>query len=203
MPAQEEVEKKVIAYRQGNGFGYKTNDDYEHFLKTAGLSMKKVAKQIKKSTASVRMESLLMPRSAVVDRSEIEAYCTQNPQEKEAAYLISFATGSKDLVSEDGQLQDRAVLHWSKFDGWLNESDLSKSMKFIVSMKPGEVSSPVVRGDSFFIYRLEDFEKSRPLTVDERLNEVERMLIEDAKKEKFVDIKKRLREEACVVYVPA
>ncbi|MBM3894142.1 peptidyl-prolyl cis-trans isomerase [Candidatus Dependentiae bacterium] len=201
VPSQEDVEKKAIAYRNGHGFGYKSGEEYERFLGRAGLSSKKVVNQIKNSGAAARMEMLLMPKGAVVSRDEIVAFCEKNPEQKEALYLVSFSTGSKDLVDENGHLTKKAATQWSRFDGWLSESELSKSMKFITKMEPGQVSEPVIRGDSFFIYRLEEKQDARLFTIEERYAGIEQRLLEEAKKDKFIDIKKRLRQEACVVYM--
>jgi len=199
VPSMEDTEKRFVAFRNGHGFGYKSVEDFEVYLRKMGVSSKKALDQIRRSSAISMIENILMPKNALVTKQDVQEFCLKNPQEKEAAYLISFATISNVFLMDDGTISDKAVLHWAEFDGWINRSDLAKSMLFVVDMKVGEISRPVVKEENVFVYRLEQKTEKRLLSVDERYAEVEALLIEKKKAEKFEVIKKQHEQEACVV----
>jgi hypothetical protein len=199
IPSPEDTEKRFVAFRNGHGFGYKSVEDFEVYLRKMGISSKKALAQIRRSSAISMIENILMPKNALVTKQDVKDFCLKNPKEKESAYLISFATVDKSFLLDDGTISNKAVLHWSEFDGLINRSDLAKSMLFIVDMKVGEISKPVIKEGTVFVYRLEQKIEKRLLSVDERYAEVEALILEKKKAEKFEIIKKQQEHEACVV----
>ena len=195
---EDELEKRMVALRAGYGFGYKMQAEFEAFLKKSGLSTKRLKDQIRRSGSIAAVQSALLPKDALVTRQDVEAYCVAHPLDKDEEYLLSFSSGSRDLLTSSGQLPDGLVLSWSELDGWMNKADLSENMSFVKNMKVGEVSKPVVRGDAFFVYRLEKKNEKRALSLDERRADVEKNLLKERKAQKEVEIKERLRAEAAI-----
>lgn len=198
--SDDDLEKRLVALRDGYGFGYRSQGEFESFLRKAGLSTKRLREQIKRSGAIAVIENALLPKDALVSREDVEAYCAKYPEQKDEEYLLSFATFAKDDLTTSGQVLPGISLAWTELDGWIKKSDLGANMKFVVDMKVGEVSRPVVRDSACFMYRLEKKAEKRNLSVDERYAEIEQLLLKDRKVEKEVEIKQRLRDEAAVVF---
>lgn len=198
--SEEDLEKRLVAVREGYGFGYKTHEEFEAFVrKTGGLSVKRLREQLKRTGAVATLENVLIPRDALVLREDVEAYCAQHPLQKDEEYLLSFATLSKDDLALDGSISADFPLVWTELDGWIRKSDLASHMKFVVDMKVGEVSKPALKDSACFVYRLEKKAEKRPLSVDERYAEVEQLLLKGQKAKKEIEVKQRLRDEAAVV----
>ena len=194
----EELEKRMVALRAGYGFGYKTQAEFESFLKKSGLSTKRLKDQIRRSGSIASVQAALLPKDALVTRQDVEAYCAAHKLDKDEEYLLSFSSGSRDLLTDSGRLPDGLVLSWSELDGWMSRADLSENMSFVKNMKVGEVSKPVLRDDAFFVYKLEQKNEKRLLSVDERYADVEKNLLKERKAQKEVEIKERLKVEAAI-----
>lgn len=184
----DELEKRLVALRSGYGFGYKMQAEFEAFLKKSGLSTKRLKDQIRRSGSVASVQGALLPKDALVTRQDVEAYCAAHPINKDEEYVLSFATGSRNLLN-NGHLPEGLVLSWSELDGVMSKADLSESMSFVKNMKVGDVSQPVVRDDAFFVYKLEKKNQKRPLTVDERYADVEKILLKERKAQKEVEIR--------------
>jgi hypothetical protein len=197
--SEEDLDKRLSALREGYGFGYRSQGEFESFLRKEGLTSKRIKEQIKRTGAVASIENALMPRDALVSRQDIEKYCAQHPKEKEEEYFVSFAVISKDDLNLLGEVPDDIELSWTELDGWMSKSSLGASMKFIADMKIGEVSKPVFRDSDCFFYRLDKKAEKRPFSVEERYVEVENLLVGACKAEKEREIKQRLRDEASVV----
>jgi hypothetical protein len=197
--SEEDLDKRLSALREGYGFGYRSQGEFESFLRKEGLTSKRIKEQIKRTGAVASIENALMPRDALVSRQDIEKYCAQHPKEKEEEYFVSFAVISKDDLNLLGEVPDDIELSWTELDGWMSKSSLGASMKFIADMKIGEVSKPVFRDSDCFFYRLDKKAEKRPFSVEERYAEVENLLVGACKAEKEREIKQRLRDEASVV----
>ena len=200
---EDELEKRMVALRAGYGFGYHTQAEFESFLKKAGLSFKRLQGQVKRSGSISSVQGALMPKDALVTRKDVESFCVKHPEIKNEEYLLSFATGAKNLLAQDGSVSPAFPLVWTELDGWMKNDDLADNMSFVRSMNVGEVSAPVMRGDSFFVYRLEQKNDKRLLSVDERYAEVEKILLKERKAEKEIEIKGHLKEEAAITILPS
>ncbi len=194
----DELDKRMVALRGGYGFGYKDHAEFEAFLRKSGLSTKRLRDQICRSGSIAQVQAALAPKDALITRQDVESYCLSHPQEKEEEYLISFASGARDLLNSEGKVPAEFLLAWTEFDGWMKLSDLAPNMAFVKKMAVGSVSDPVIRDELFFVYRLEKKNEKRPLSVDERYAEVEKMLLTERKAQKEVEIKERLRQEAAI-----
>lgn len=199
--SDSDAEKRLVSLREGYGFGYSSQGDFELFLRKAGLSTKRLLQQIKRTGSIASIENALAPKNALVSREDVEAYCLKNPLEKGVAYLLSFATVSANCLDSSGKLPDDVRLSWVELDGWMPESDLSAGMKFVAQMRVGDVSAPVVKDSICFLYRLEDKSEKRLLSVDERYAEVEQHLLKASKAQKEIEVRQRLRDEASVVFL--
>jgi len=194
--SDDELSKRMVALRAGYGFGYKTQAEFEAFLKRSGLSTKRLRDQLCRSGSIISVRGALAPKDALVTRQDVEAYCAAHPLEKDVEYLLSFASGARDLLGADGDLPEGLVLSWNELDGWMRKADLAENMNFVKTMSVGQVSAPVLRDDTFFVYRLEKKNEARLFTVDERYAEVEKILLNERKAQKEVEVKERLKREA-------
>jgi len=197
--SEEDLDKHLAAWRESYGFGYRSQGEFDVFLRKEGLSPKRIKEQIKRTGAVSTMENALLPRDALVSRQDVEYYCAQHPKEKEEEYLVSFCVISKDDLNLLGEIPEDIKLSWTELDGWISKPSLSASMKFVADMKIGEVSKPVIRDENCFFYRLDKKAEKRPFSVDERYAEVENLLVDVRKKEKKAEIKARLKDEAAIV----
>ena len=198
--SETDLDKRMVALREGYGFGYQSQGDFEAFLCKEGLSIKRLREQVKRSGSVAGIENALVPKNALVHREDVAAYCLKHPEDKDESYLLSFATFSAEDLTSSGDLSDELRPIWTELDGWISKSALGSCMKVVADMKVGEVSKPAVKDSTCFMYRLENKTEKRPLSVDERYAEVEKVLLGVRKAEKEVEVKQRMRDEAAIVF---
>lgn len=194
-----DVQKRIVALREGQGFGYQSQAAYESFLRGVGLSIKRLGDQIKRVGAIAEIKNFLSPKDALVTQEEVAAYCHEHPIYKDEEYLLSFATVEPYMLDENGAYNKQAYpVSWSELDGWIKKGDLAQDMDFVSTMERGEISMPREKAGTLFVYRLENKSPRRELTPDERKAEVEGVLLKVKKIEKEQDLKERLRSQASI-----
>jgi len=126
-------------------------------------------------------------RLIVLDR-DVQAYYNDHPKHEEAAYRLKVAVipfdANKEREVQKKEIEDRLRLgkkivgtNWSD-PFWINKPDIAQEKKFIFNLKPGMVSKPRKSASGFELFVLIDFRDQRLVPLEERYQEISRILIE-------------------------
>lgn len=80
--------------------------------------------------------------------------------------------------------------------GWFEKTEIDSAYTQTISgLSPGEVSAPVLIGDSYHIFRLEDARQIREYNLDEDYGKIEQFAINYMEDQKLRELVKKWREE--------
>ena len=203
LPTGTDIEKNMTSWKTANNFTHMSDDQLSERLKTEGFSLEKYKNQLGRILSVRNIKQLEISERVVVTSKEIEGYFKKKPQYAEEQYLVQTALipfdEAKNIKKIDN-LSKRKDLEWINVD-WIEKSNVAEKMKFICSMKKGEISKAVKTDDGYQLIKLIDRHDRKEKTLDESWVSIEKKL-QDEKKDSFErEFVRELREKASVVYV--
>ncbi len=162
--------------------GINSLENFENYLKDNDLNYETIKEKL---TIELIWNDLIYQKfnkSVVIDREKIKNEILQNPQkELEVEFLLSEITFTVNdkidfqnkfkkilLDIENFGFKKTALIH-SNSDtatngghiGWINENNLNKNIKEIISkLQPGEFSDPIRTSSGFIIVKIDDKKES-------------------------------------------
>jgi hypothetical protein len=144
----------------------------------------------------------------VVPREDVERYYNENPEydERELQLQIAFIARNplqseqeqQDVLREQCKAKKEACLPWRE-PVWLKESDISEERSFILSMKSGEVSEPLVLPNGFEIIRIVAIKEPSLIPLERRYKKIVSTLRKPQYTKLLEEYESELRKNAHIV----
>jgi parvulin-like peptidyl-prolyl isomerase len=204
-PSDEAIEKRFAMIRKENNL---TMEQFQGLFTQAGYTMAEGYEQFKIMDAiNTMLDFEIRSNMLFIPPNKIQEYYDQNPimttqrYELQTAYIPYTADINTQRTTLESHLNNGNYnfFSWSE-PFWIEISELAQDKSFIFDMTPNEVYGPVEGATGFEFYRLTNKENPRLRTLDERRVEIMDILRRPRYEELLEEYKKRLLDEALVVY---
>jgi hypothetical protein len=188
-----EIQSRINAMKEDNNQLWKTEAEWNTWLKTSGLSSARLNRQLSRGITVPRLKEAMLPSKDTVGDKVIEQYCLANPEYEE---LYDLATAFLD--SNDADL---TKCNWIAINK-VNKNELRDDMLIVGNMTEGDISSPFKNGEQYQVVKVVKHYESRLKEVVERKDTVSQLLFstEAVKREKkFVE---QVSHDAVITYLP-
>jgi len=145
-----------------------------------------------------------------VSQKEVQSYYDENPEYVDATYILQRGLIPYDYSkTENEQLHEvsKQLAHTEKISNveWapaitIKQDQMAPSIAFIIDMKAGDISSPVLTKDGIEVFKLINVTPRRLRTFDERYAQIAEMLRRPKYQEILTNYKKELHDRASIVY---
>lgn len=174
-----------------------SDDGMKDLFKEYGYTYDEGIEQFGRMTAANQVMGFKVGSRLNIPEREIIKYWQENPVMREPNYKLQRAAldlGEADSVKELKQkLIDGTVkVPWSEAF-WIDKSDVAPEKEFIFNLKPKQVNVALTP-EGFELFRLIDKNDERPLPLEERREEIERILQPVRYRDLFSSFRKELDE---------
>ncbi|MFC1845522.1 hypothetical protein ACFLX2_00165 [Candidatus Dependentiae bacterium] len=183
-------------------------DDLKAMFSSAGYTYQEGRAQLGVMFAVNSVMDFKIRSRLIVLESDVQDYYNAHPMYEEAALQLQRAvipfdtavTHTQQKAKIENQMKAGRVVgvNWST-TFWINKDDLAAEKKFIVSMKPGQVSRPKEIAEGFEIFKLVAFRPRRLVLLEDRYREIADVLRRPRYDQLFADFKKELFEASSIV----
>jgi hypothetical protein len=197
-PAQEDVERSVVAYKQENGLAGLADDEVDRILlDQIGLDLASYRAQLTDHYMVESLKNYEYRSRCSVSESEITAYYERHPEVTPASYKIELAlltpqqkaSIATNPASADGLL-------WDQFD-WIAHDDVAAHLHCVYSLPLNTLSSIIAHNGQEFVVRVVEKKEAYTLQLSERYASIERLL--QHRKMAALDMDSEVRQGAVIV----
>lgn len=174
-----------------------SDDGMKELFKEYGYTYDEGLEQFSRMTAANQVMGFKVGSRLNIPEREIIKYWQENPVMREPNYklqraLIDLAQADsvKDLKEKLTQGSVKAA--WSE-PFWIDKSDVAQEKEFIFNLKPKQVNVAVTP-EGYELFRLLEKKDERPVALEERREEIERILQPVRYRDLFSTFKKDLDE---------
>ncbi len=200
LPTELEVEKQIVSLKINNGLSDLTDEQFEEELKNEGFSLRDYKNQLARMLSVEKLKHAEFSERVVVTSQEVEEYYKENPIKIEEKFLLQMCEVAKKNIDQDGKIKNKVDLKWEDL-GWIATADLSNNLKFVSSMKEGQMSKPRKFGSEYQMIKLVEKQSESVKKLDDCYMEIERMLHFQKKSVFEKDFQKELLDKAIIVYL--
>lgn len=199
---EESVDKHLASIREQHGV---SDEEIKKLFKESGYTFEEGKEQLRISYTLQRLLQELITSRIVVTESEIKEYHEKHPIKEPASFrvqkgFISIGKMTKEelkVLIDDGEGQEE--VEWSN-PYWLNEDEIADHKKFILSMRPGEISKPEKCEGGFEVVKLIKRRKEHSLALEERYAEIANQLKLPKYEKMLADYREKLLKKYEVVH---
>lgn len=199
------VDKYISAIARENNL---SQNDIEKLFTEVGYTYAEGREQLQIMQSFNNMLDFKIRSNLIIPRKQVIEYWQNNPVWQDARYYISYTSVpfGKDKEVTRNQLIDyiktrksTPLIRWSS-PFWIDQSDIAQDKQSIISLQKGEIAGPVEQNGYFELYRLEDMQPARLLTLDERYQEIVGILRRPLLESKMADYRDSLFNSVSIVY---
>lgn len=199
------IDKYISSLRKEHNM---TLDDIKGIFKNSGYSYEEGREQLRLMYAGNAMLEHKVASRLIVPRDDIIKFYNDNPQTKEAKYLIeiAFVPFNKDdtLTKQQTALSDKVKKGATSQLDWgdpiaLKESEIAQGIAFVKNMKAGDVSEPQRVEKGFEVYRVKELVPERLVTLEKRYKEIEDELRAPRYNQLLAEYKNQVFKDATVI----
>jgi len=186
-----------------------TDDELKGIFTAEGYTYEEGRAQLQMMQMINTMMDFMIRSNLVVPRKDVIAYYNAHPQVIEPSYtlqrvVIPFSK-TKTKVQQKRKLmralkaKEKQNMHWSELFT-INQSDIAEDKKFIIAMKPGNISVPIEVPTGFELFRLKEKTEERLVSLDERYRDIVDILRRPKYEELLQDYKDKLLDSVSITY---
>lgn len=205
MPSEEETDKTINTICRENNL---TKEEFDGIARGAGYTPAAAREQFRNMHAANKMLDYKIRSRLVIPKSEVEAYCKENPEWTTPEYELSYAFVSLSTVKtaeeQSNELEAFALgtkmisIQWSD-PFWVALPDIAADYQFITQLKQDEIKVHFVPGKGFELYKLENLKPGHERTAEERYFEVADILRRPRGEQLMEEYKKSLYESTSIL----
>jgi peptidyl-prolyl cis-trans isomerase SurA len=192
IPSEADIERQIVAFKLQNGLGEMTEAEFEEELKQFGFSTREYKSQIGRLMASGNVTRMEVVDKIVITSQDVEAYYKNNPEYTPEEYHLKMIPVDKEGRQNRDGLVDL---------GWVKKEDLDPKFEFVLKMQKGEISEMVNVNDKDYVVEVADKKERRLKTLDERYQEIERMLMQQKQDKLVKRFEEDLKKNSTITYL--
>lgn len=207
-PDDEQIDKHLESVQRDNNL---TLDQLKTIFTNAGYSYEEGRQQFGVISLINQLLDFKIRSRLIVPEKEVVAFYNENPEIQDTGYLVRRALVPFDAMQTRAEQQadiERYVhgrngfisIDWQE-PFWIEKNEIAENKKFIMAMKPEDISDPVETTEGFELFQLQEFRPERLKTLDERYQTISDQLRRPKYEQLLNDYKKQLMDGASILYL--
>jgi len=200
LPSTLDIDRQLVAFKVHNDLTQLSEAEFENQLKQSGFTLAQYKQQLGEMMAVENIKRAEVSEKIVVTTQEVEEFYKKHPEHTTEAYHLQIASiPEAQFSSKEAALADPA-LTWEDH-GLIEKKELDDAYQKVTALNPGEVLDPIKKDGYYDLVKLIAKQEARLKTLKERYSSIERTIQNKRRGKIIVELEKKLRKQATVVYL--